>query len=179
MGGCLPMLLQLPILIAMVQFFPSSFELRQESFLWADDLSSYDSILELPFSIPFYGDHVSLFTLMMAVTLIFTTRINSSQMSGSQQMPGMKFFTTYFMPVMLLFIFNNFAAGLSYYFFLSNVITLGQTLLIRTFVDDEEIHRKLKENKKKPQKKSKLQQRLEEAQQKQAQKKGGYQPKKK
>jgi YidC/Oxa1 family membrane protein insertase len=179
MGGCLPMLLQLPILIAMVQFFPSSFELRQEGFLWADDLSSYDSILELPFSIPFYGDHVSLFTLLMAVTLIFTTRINSSQMSGSQQMPGMKFFTTYFMPVMLLFIFNNFAAGLSYYFFLSNVITLGQTLLIRRFVDDEEIHRKLKENKKKPQKKSKLQQRLEEAQQKQAQKKGGYQPKKK
>ena len=179
MGGCLPMLLQLPILIAMVQFFPSSFELRQEGFLWADDLSSYDSILELPFSIPFYGDHVSLFTLLMAVTLIFTTRINSSQMSGSQQMPGMKFFTTYFMPVMLLFIFNNFAAGLSYYFFLSNIITLGQTLLIRGFVDDEEIHRKLKENKKKPQKKSKLQQRLEEAQQKQAQKKGGYQPKKK
>ncbi len=179
MGGCLPMLLQLPILIAMVQFFPSSFELRQKSFLWADDLSSYDSILELPFEIPFYGDHVSLFTLMMAVTLIFTTRINSSQMSGSQQMPGMKFFTTYFMPVMLLFIFNNFAAGLSYYFFLSNIITLGQTLLIRGFVDDEEIHRKLKENKKKPQKKSKMQQRLEEAQQKQAQKKGGYQPKKK
>ncbi|MFW6100028.1 MAG: membrane protein insertase YidC [Bacteroidota bacterium] len=178
MGGCLPMLLQLPILIAMVQFFPSSFELRQEGFLWADDLSSYDSILELPFEIPFYGDHVSLFTLMMAVTLIFTTRINSAQMSGSQQMPGMKFFTTYFMPVMLLFIFNNFAAGLSYYFFLSNVITLGQTLLIRNFVDDEEIHRKLKENKKKPQKKSKMQQRLEEAQQKQAQKKKGYQPKK-
>ena len=179
MGGCLPMLLQLPILIAMVQFFPASFELRQEGFLWADDLSSYDSILDLPFSIPFYGDHVSLFTLMMAVTLIFTTKINSSQMSGSQQMPGMKFFTTYFMPVMLLFIFNSFASGLSYYFFLSNIITLGQTLMIRNFVDDEEIHRKLKENKKKPQKKSKMQQRLEEAQQKQAQKKKGYQAKKK
>ena len=178
MGGCLPMLLQLPILIAMVQFFPASFELRQEGFLWANDLSSYDSILNLPFEIPFYGDHVSLFTLLMAVTLIFTTRINSSQMSGSQQMPGMKFFTTYFMPVMLLFIFNNFASGLSYYFFLSNIITLGQTLIIRGFVDDEEIHRKLKENKKKPAKKSKWQQRLEEAQQKQAQKKGGYQPKK-
>ena len=174
MGGCLPMLLQLPILIAMVQFFPASFELRQEGFLWADDLSSYDSILELPFEIPFYGDHVSLFTLLMAVTLIFTTKINSQQMSGSQQMPGMKFFTTYFMPVMLLFIFNNFASGLSYYFFLSNIITLGQTLIIRGFVDDEEIHRKLKENKKKPAKKSKWQQRLEEAQ-----KKRGYQAKRK
>jgi YidC/Oxa1 family membrane protein insertase len=178
MGGCLPMLLQLPILIAMVQFFPSSFELRQEGFLWANDLSSYDSILDLPFSIPFYGDHVSLFTLLMAVTLIFTTKINSAQMSGSQQMPGMKFFTTYLMPIMLLFIFNNFASGLSYYFFLSNVITLGQTLMIRNFVDDEEIHRKLKENKKKPAKKSKWQQRLEEAQ-KQAQNKRKYQPKKK
>ena len=173
MGGCLPMLLQLPILIAMVRFFPSSFELRQEGFLWADDLSSYDSILNLPFEIPFYGDHVSLFTLLMAITLIFTTQINSAQMSGSQQMPGMKFFTTYFMPVMLLFIFNNFSSGLSYYFLLSNVITLGQTLIIRNFVDDEEIHKKLKENKKKPAKKSKWQQRLEEAQ-----KKRGYQLKK-
>ena len=173
MGGCLPMLLQLPILIAMVRFFPSSFELRQEGFLWADDLSSYDSILSLPFEIPFYGDHVSLFTLLMAITLIFTTQINSAQMSGSQQMPGMKFFTTYFMPVMLLFIFNNFSSGLSYYFLLSNVITLGQTLIIRNFVDDEEIHKKLKENKKKPAKKSKWQQRLEEAQ-----KKRGYQLKK-
>ena len=175
MGGCLPLLLQFPFLIAMVRFFPSSFELRQESFLWADDLSSYDSILNLPFEIPWYGDHISGFTLLMAATLIFTTRINSSQMSGAgQQMPGMKFFTTYLMPVMLLFIFNNFAAGLSYYFFLSNLITLGQTLAIRNFVDDEAIHRKLKENKKKPKKKSKWQARLEEA----AKKKGYDVPKK-
>jgi YidC/Oxa1 family membrane protein insertase len=174
LGGCIPMLLQLPILIAMVRFFPSSFELRQESFLWATDLSSYDSILSLPFEIPLYGDHVSLFTLLMAVTLVFTTRINSAQMgSTGQQMPGMKFFTTYFMPVMLLVIFNGFSSALSYYFLLSNAITLGQTLLIRNFVDDEAIHRKLKENKKKPAKKSKWQQRLEEAQ-----KKRGYQPKK-
>jgi YidC/Oxa1 family membrane protein insertase len=165
MGGCIPLLLQFPILIAMVRFFPSSFELRQESFLWADDLSSYDSILSLPFEIPAYGDHVSLFTLLMAVTLILTTRINSSQMAGTgQQMPGMKFFTTYLMPVMLLFIFNGFSAALSYYFFLSNAITLGQTLLIRNFVDDEKIHKKIKEKKKKPAKKSKLQQRIEEAQ---------------
>ena len=175
LGGCIPMLLQLPILIAMVRFFPSSFELRQESFLWADDLSSYDSILELPFEIPLYGDHVSLFTLLMAVTLIFTTRINSAQMgSTGQQMPGMKFFTTYFMPAMLLVIFNSFSSALSYYFLLSNAITLGQTLLIRNFVDDDAIHKKLKENKKKPAKKSKWQQRLEEAQ-----KKRGVQPRKK
>jgi len=174
LGGCIPMLLQLPILIAMVRFFPSSFELRQESFLWADDLSSYDSIVNLPFEIPLYGDHVSLFTLLMAVTLIFTTRINSAQMgSTGQQMPGMKFFTTYFMPVMLLVIFNSFSSALSYYFLLSNAITLGQTLLIRNFVDDEAIHKKIKENKKKPAKKSKWQQRLEEAQ-----KKRGVQPKK-
>jgi YidC/Oxa1 family membrane protein insertase len=174
LGGCIPMLLQLPILIAMVRFFPSSFELRQESFLWADDLSSYDSILQLPFEIPIYGDHVSLFTLLMAVTLIFTTKINSAQMgSTGQQMPGMKFFTTYFMPAMLLFIFNNFSSALSYYFLLSNAITLGQTLVIRNFVDDEAIHKKLKENKKKPAKKSKWQQKLEEAQ-----KKRGVQPKK-
>ena len=173
LGGCIPMLLQLPILIAMVRFFPSSFELRQESFLWADDLSSYDSIVNLPFEIPIYGDHVSLFTLLMAVTLVFTTKINSAQMgSTGQQMPGMKFFTMYMMPIMLLFIFNNFSSALSYYFLLSNGITLGQTLLIRNFVDDEAIHRKLKENKKKPAKKSKWQQRLEEAQ-----KKRGYQPK--
>ena len=177
MGGCLPLLLQFPFLIAMVRFFPSSFELRQESFLWADDLSSYDVILNLPFEVPFnFGDHISGFTLLMAATLIFTTRINSSQMSGAgQQMPGMKFFTTYLMPVMLLFIFNSFAAGLSYYFFLSNLITLGQTLAIRNFVDDEAIHKKLKENKKKPKKKSKLQSRLEDA----AKKKGYDMPKKK
>jgi YidC/Oxa1 family membrane protein insertase len=166
--------LQFPFLLAMVRFFPSSFELRQESFLWAEDLSTYDSIAQIP-DIPLYGDHISLFTLLMAVTLFFSTRINSSQMNTSNaQMPGMKFFTTYFMPVMLLFIFNRFPAALSYYFFLSNGITLAQTLIIRRFVDDEKIHKKIKENKKKPAKKSKWQQRLEEAA-----KQKGYQPPKK
>lgn len=167
MGGCIPLLLQFPFLIAMVRFFPSSFELRQKSFLWADDLSSFDSILSLPFEIPFYGDHVSGFTLLMAITLVFTTRINSSQMASTgQQMPGMKFFTMYMMPVMLLFIFNNFSAALSYYFFLSNGITLAQTMIIRNFVDDDKIHKKLKEKKKqkKTAKKSKWQERLEQAQ---------------
>jgi len=164
LGGCLPMLVQMPILFAMFRFFPTSFELRQQGFLWADDLSSFDSIFDLPFSIPAYGDHISLFTLLMAVALVFTSRLNSSQMNTSnQQMPGMKFMMTYMMPVMLLFMFNNYAAGLSYYYFLSNVFTLGQTIFIRRFVDDEALLKKLHENKKKPQKKSKLQARLEEA----------------
>ncbi|MDK2979484.1 MAG: YidC/Oxa1 family rane protein insertase, partial [Bacteroidales bacterium] len=172
MGGCIPMLIQFPILIALFRFFPSSIELRQKSFLWADDLSSYDSILDLPFDIPFYGDHVSLFTLLMALALFFSTKINSGQMGDSnQQMPGMKFMMNYMMPVMLLFFFNGYSAGLSYYYFLSNVITMGQTLIIRRFVDDESLLKKLHENKKKPVKKSKWQQRLEEAA-----KQKGYKP---
>ncbi|MDD4385919.1 MAG: membrane protein insertase YidC [Bacteroidales bacterium] len=162
MGGCLPMLIQFPILIAMFRFFPASFELRQKSFLWAEDLSTYDSIVDLPFNIPFYGDHISLFTLLMAVALFLTSRMNSGQMGDANaQMPGMKFMMLYMMPVMLLVWFNNYSAGLSYYYFLSNIITLGQTLLIRNMVDDEAILRKLNENAKKPQKKSKFQEKLD------------------
>jgi YidC/Oxa1 family membrane protein insertase len=174
MGGCLPMLIQFPFLIAMFRFFPASFELRQQSFLWAEDLSTYDSVLSLPFEIPFYGDHISLFTLLMAATLFLSSKMNSGQMADTNaQMPGMKFMMLYMMPVMLLFMFNKFPAGLSYYYFLSNVITLGQTLLIRSTVVDEAILRKLNENAKKPQKKSKFQARLEEmAKQQQVQKKG-------
>ena len=176
MGGCLPMLVQMPILFAMFKFFPSSIELRQKAFLWADDLSSYDSILDLPFSIPAYGDHVSLFTILMAIALVFSSRLNTGQMNDTnQQMPGMKFMMTYMMPVMMLFFFNNYAAGLSYYYFLSNVITLGQTVFIRRFVDDEAILKKLHENKKKVVKKSKWQERLEAA----AKQKGYKPPKKK
>ncbi len=163
MGGCLPMLIQFPFLIAMYRFFPASIELRQESFLWTNDLSSYDSILNLPFNIPMYGDHVSLFTLLMGVSIIISTKINGAQMqTGSSQMPGMKMMM-YMMPVMMLLWFNNYSSGLSYYYFLSNVITIGQTLLIRRFVDDEAVLQKLNENKKKPKKKSKFQARLEEA----------------
>jgi len=162
MGGCLPMLFQFPILLAMFYFFPSSIELRQQSFLWAHDLSSYDSIMTLPFTIPFYGDHVSLFTLLMAVSMIFSTKMNSSQMQGSsEQMPGMKMMT-YMMPVMMLLWFNQYSAGLSYYYFLSNIITIGQTIIIRRYVDDEQVLKKLNENKKKPKKKSKFQSRLDE-----------------
>jgi YidC/Oxa1 family membrane protein insertase len=163
LGGCLPMLIQFPFLIAMFRFFPASFELRQKSFLWAEDLSTFDSIIDLPFNIPYYGDHVSLFTILMAVALFITSKMSAGQMGDTNaQMPGMKFMMLYMMPVMLLFFFNNYSAGLSYYYFLSNVITLGQTLLIRRTVDDESLLKKLNENAKKPQTKSKFQAKLEE-----------------
>ncbi len=171
MAGCIPMLLQLPILISLFRFFPASIELRQESFLWADDLSSYDSILDLPFTIPFYGEHVSLFTLLMAGSMVIYTKMNSQMMSSSSQMPGMKMMM-YFMPVMLLAIFNSFASGLSYYYFLANVITFAQMFLFKKVIDEDALHAKIEANKKKPVKKSKWQQRMEElAKQQEAQKK--------
>lgn len=160
MGGCLPMLLQFPILIAMFFFFPTSIELRQESFLWATDLSTFDSIWNLPFEIPYYGDHVSLFCLLMTVTTIFSTKL-SQQSQASTAMPGMKTMM-YMMPVMFLFILNNYSAGLSYYYFLANLITIGQTYLIRSFVDDDKIRAQLQVNKKKPVKRSNFQKRLED-----------------
>ena len=162
MGGCLPLLLQMPILIAMFNFFPASIELRQQSFLWATDLSSYDSILDLPFSIPWYGDHVSLFTLLMAAAMIVSTKINSSQMdTGSQQMPGMK--------MMMVFWFNDYSSGLSYYYFLSNIITIIQMYVIRRTIDENAILEKLnsKAAKNAGKKKSGFMARLEEAQRKQ------------
>lgn len=160
MGGCLPMLLQFPILIAMFFFFPTSIELRQESFLWAHDLSTYDSILDLPFKIPFYGDHVSLFCLLMTITTIISTSLNQ-QAASSQAMPGMKTMM-YMMPVMFLFILNSYSSGLSYYYFLANLITIGQTYVIRAFVDEDKIRMQLQVNKKKPVKKSNFQKRLED-----------------
>lgn len=156
MGGCLPMLLQLPILVAMFRFFPASIELRQEHFLWATDLSSYDSIFTLPFSIPFYGDHVSLFALLMGVSVFISSKISFAQNSASsQQLPGMQFMMLYLMPIMLLAWFNNYSSGLSYYYLLSNVITIIQSLAFRRFVSDEKLHKRMKDNAKKPQKKSK------------------------
>jgi YidC/Oxa1 family membrane protein insertase len=162
MAGCVPMLLQFPILIAMFRFFPSSIELRQQAFLWADDLSSYDSIASLPFEIPFYGDHVSLFTLLMTVSTIIYTWMNNQMMSSSQQMPGMKTMM-YLMPIMFLGIFNNYASGLSYYYLLANLITFGQMFVIRRTINEDKIYKKLQENKKKPKKQSGFQKRLEEA----------------
>jgi YidC/Oxa1 family membrane protein insertase len=162
MAGCVPMLLQFPILIALFRFFPSSIELRQQSFLWAHDLSSYDSIATLPFEIPFYGDHVSLFTLLMTVSTIIYTWMNNQMMSSSQQMPGMKTMM-YLMPIMFLGIFNNYASGLSYYYFLANIITFGQMFVIRRTINEDKIYQRLQDNKKKPKKQSGFQKRLEEA----------------
>ncbi len=172
LGGCLPMLLQMPILFAMFRFFPASIELRQESFLWATDLSSYDSILNLPWNIPMYGDHVSLFCLLMSATNIIYTRMNQEMTQSTNQMPGMKGMM-YMMPVMFLVFFNNYASGLSYYYFVSTLITILQTLLIRRFVDEDAILAKLNANQKKTKKKSGFQARIEEMakQQQAAQKK--------
>ncbi len=165
MGGCIPMLIQMPILIAMFRFFPASIELRDQPFLWADDLSSYDSIVNLPFSIPFYGDHISLFALLMAVSTFVYSYYNYQQTASSQpQMAGMKFMMVYMMPVMLLFWFNSYSSGLCYYYLLSNLLTIGQTLVIRRMVDDSKIQAVMDANaaKKSKGKKSKFQQRYEE-----------------
>jgi len=160
MGGCLPMLLQMPILYAMFRFFPTSIELRQEHFLWATDLSTYDSILKLPFTIPIYGSHVSLFTLLMTASTLLTMKMTGS--SPGQDQPGMKIMM-YMMPVMFMLILNNFSSGLTYYYFLANMITYIQNIVSKRFINAEAVLAKLEENKKKPLKKSKWQQRLEEA----------------
>ncbi len=165
-GGCLPMLFQFPILFAMFKFFPASFELRQQGFLWATDLSAYDSILNLPFRIPLYGDHVSLFALLMAVSMFFYTKMNADQMGSGPQMAGMKFMSLYFMPVFMLVLCNSFSSGLSYYYMLSNLLTMIQTWVIRRyFVDEKKLYAKLQEKAAThvPKKKSKFQQRLDEA----------------
>lgn len=145
LSGCIPLLLQMPILFAMFYLFPNSIELRQESFLWAEDLSTYDSIINLPFAIPFYGSHVSLFTLLMtASTLIYTWQNN--QISSVQ---GPMKSMSYIMPLVFLFVLNSFPSGLSFYYFVSNLITFGQQAIIKRFVDEDKIkqvmenHRKL------------------------------------
>ena len=164
MGGCLPMLFQFPILIAMFRFFPASIELRQKSFLWADDLSSYDSILSLPFNIPFYGDHVSLFTLLMTISTLLYTRMNSSMATG--QMAQMKWMM-YLMPIMFLGFFNSYAAALSYYYFLANMFSFSQQYVMKKMIDEKAILKQIEHNKKNPKKKSRFQKKLEEMQRKQ------------
>jgi YidC/Oxa1 family membrane protein insertase len=173
MGGCLPMLLQFPILFAMFRFFPTSIELRQEAFLWAKDLSTYDALITWSGNIPLLGNHLSIFTLLMTISTI--VQIKMSDTSSSQQMPGMKTMM-YIMPVTFLFALNNFSSGLTYYYFLANMITIGQNYLFKNFVDEKEILRKIEERKSKVVKKSKFQQRLEEMQKNQAK---GRHPKKK
>ena len=170
MGGCLPMLLQFPILFAMFRFFPASIELRQQKFLWADDLSAYDSILDLPFNIPLYGDHVSLFALLMAASMFIYSKMTSSQMSDDPNMAPMKFMSVWLMPIMMLFICNNLSSALSYYYLLSNLITMLMTWVIRKFVvTEDKVRAEMLANQNKPKKKSKFQQRLEEAQKMQEQ----------
>lgn len=173
LAGCVPMLIQMPILLAVFRFFPSAFDLRQKGFLWAEDLSSYDSIATLPWNIPIYGDHVSLFTLLMAVTTLIYTHINSSNMSAQQQpgMPNMKIIM-YFFPIMMIFFFNNYSSGLSYYYFISTLISILMMIMIKKFfVDEDKIKLKMAERKAnageggtKKSGKSKFQERLEKMQ---------------
>ena len=170
MGGCLPMLLQMPILFAMFRFFPASIELRQQKFLWADDLSAYDSIWDFGVNIPLLGDHLSLFALLMAVTMFFYSKMTSAQMSDDPNMAGMKFMSVWLMPIMMFFICNNLSAALSYYYLLSNIITMIMTWYIRKYVvTEEKVRADMMVNASKPKQKSKWQQRLEEAQKMQEQ----------
>jgi len=161
LGGCLPLLFQLPILVSIFYFIPNSIELRGKSFLWASDLSSYDSILNLPFSIPFYGDHVSLFTLLMTVSTLLINKANSQMQTIEGPMKTIQ----YIFPFMFLFIFNNFSSGLTYYYFLSNVASYAQIIIFKKFVDEEKIKHEININRKKTlnKKKSNFQIRLEEA----------------
>ena len=165
MSGCLPALMQIPVFYALFNFFPSAFDLRQKSFLWAEDLSSYDVIAELPFTIPFYGDHISLFPILASIAIfIYMTMTTGQSMQQAQQpgMPNMKFIM-YLSPLFMLVFFNNYASGLSLYYFTSNLITIGIMLVIKNFIiDDEKIHAKIQENKKKPKKKGKFAQKFQD-----------------
>ncbi len=161
LSGCLPLVLQMPFLFAMFFFFPNAIELRQESFWWAEDLSTYDEFIKLPFTIPFYGAHVSLFTLLMTISQIVYTHFNNQLTTATGPMKNLG----YIMPVMFMFVLNSYPAGLSFYYFVSNIFTFGQQALIKLFVDDSKIREKVEENKLKnvDKKKSKFQQRLEDA----------------
>ncbi|MCB0400556.1 MAG: membrane protein insertase YidC [Flavobacteriales bacterium] len=178
LAGCIPLLIQMPILFALFRFFPATFDLRQKSFLWAEDLSTYDSVYDLGFNIPMYGDHISLFTLLMAISMIFYTRINSQMTSGMGEgaMASQMKIMTWLMPIMMLFFFNSYAAGLSFYYLIANCITIAQQFVIRKWiVDEDKLHAKIQANKTKTKKKSgfaaKLEQRMKEAQEMQQKRK--------
>ena len=165
MSGCVPALLQLPIFYALFSFFPTSFILRQKSFLWVDDLSSYDTVVDLPFTIPFYGDHISLFPILASVAIFFYMQMTTGQTMQMQQQPGMPNmkFIMYLSPVMMLFFFNNYASGLSLYYFISNLLTIVIMLVIKNYIIDENrIHLQVQANKQKPAKESKFQRRMRE-----------------
>tara|TARA_R100000935_G_scaffold6419_2_gene14053 strand:- start:708 stop:2564 length:1857 start_codon:yes stop_codon:yes gene_type:complete len=165
MSGCLPALMQIPVFYALFQFFPSAFQLRQKGFLWADDLSSYDTIAELPFTIPFYGDHVSLFPILASIAIFIYMMMTTGQTMQNNQQPGMPNmkFIMYLSPIMMLFFFNNYASGLSLYYFVSNLITIGIMLVIKyAIIDEDKIHAKIQENKKKPRKQGKFARKMQE-----------------
>ena len=163
--GCLPAILQIPVFYALFTFFPSAFDLRQKSFLWADDLSSYDTILELPFRIPFYGDHVSLFPILASIAIFIYMMMTTGQTMQQQQQPGMPNmkFIMYLSPLFMLVFFNNYASGLSLYYFVSNLITIGIMLVIKNFIIDEnKIHAKIQVKKATPKKQNKFQRKMAE-----------------
>ena len=170
MSGCLPALLQLPVFYALFMFFPTAIELRQKSFLWAEDLSSYDIIAELPFRIPLYGDHVSLFPILAAIAIFFYMKMTTGQQVASQptqegmpDMQKMMKYMIYFSPLMLLVFFNQYAAGLSLYYFISNLITIGIMLVIKNYIlDEDKIHAQIQVNKQKPKKQGKFQKKMAE-----------------
>ncbi|WP_100612262.1 membrane protein insertase YidC [Confluentibacter lentus] len=170
MAGCMPALIQLPVFYALFQFFPSAFDLRQKSFLWVEDLSSYDTIAKLPFNIPFYGDHVSLFPILASVAIFFYMKLTTGDQIMSQPtqegMPDMAKMMKYMMylsPIMMLFFFNNYASGLSLYYFISNVISIGIILVIKNYIlDEDKIHAQIQENKKKPKKENRFQKKMAE-----------------
>jgi YidC/Oxa1 family membrane protein insertase len=186
MAGCLPALIQLPVFYALFQFFPSAFDLRQKSFLWVDDLSSYDVIADLPFNIPFYGSHVSLFPLLASIAIFFYMRLTTGQNMASQpQQEGMPDMTKmmkymmYFSPIMMLFFFNNYASGLSLYYFISNLISIGIILVIKNYIlDEDKIHAQIQEKKKQPKKQGRFQKKMAEMME-QAEKQKQLQQKKK
>ena len=168
MAGCLPALIQLPVFYALFQFFPSAFDLRQKSFLWVEDLSSYDVIANLPFNIPFYGNHVSLFPILASIAIFFYMRLTTGQNMQSQpqqegmpDMGKMMKYMMYFSPIMMLFFFNNYASGLSLYYFISNLISIGIILVIKNFIlDEDKIHAEMQEKKKKPKKQGRFQKKM-------------------
>jgi len=170
LSGCLPALIQLPVFYALFQFFPSAFDLRQKSFLWADDLSSYDTVAELPFNIPFYGDHVSLFPILASVAIFFYMKMTTGQQMASQptqegmpDMGKMMKYMIYFSPIMMLFFFNNYASGLSLYYFISNIISIGIMIVIKNYIlDEDKIHAQIQVNKKKPKKENRFQKKMAE-----------------
>ncbi|MFB9056993.1 membrane protein insertase YidC [Mariniflexile ostreae] len=186
LSGCLPALIQLPVFYALFQFFPSAFDLRQKSFLWVEDLSSYDTIAELPFRIPFYGDHVSLFPILASIAIFFYMKLTTGQNMASQpqqegmpDMAKMMKYMMYFSPIMMLFFFNNYASGLSLYYFISNLISIGIILVIKHYIlDEEKIHAQIQVKKKAPKKESRFQKKMAEMME-QAEKQKQMQQKKK